>query len=72
MVKKSNPWARLLITGLMLLLAAIRTPDVLAERSWGSWAVLPVLLIALWLFVRALRDVVTRRNRVSADRDAAA
>ncbi|WP_433125434.1 hypothetical protein ACQPWW_22925 [Micromonospora sp. CA-240977] len=72
MVKESNPWVRLLITGLMLLLAGIRTPDVLAERSWRSWAVLPVLLIALWLFVRALRDVVTRRNRVSADRDAAA
>ncbi|WP_346534379.1 hypothetical protein [Micromonospora sp. DPT] len=72
MVKMSNPWARLLIAGLMLLYTGIRTPDVLAERSWRSWAVLPVLLVALWFFVRALHNVVARRDRGSADRDPAA
>ncbi|WP_281190427.1 hypothetical protein [Micromonospora matsumotoense] len=41
MVKASNPWMRLLVAGLVLLCTGLRTPDVLAERSWRSWVVLP-------------------------------
>ncbi|MFJ8685285.1 hypothetical protein [Micromonospora wenchangensis] len=69
MVKASNLWTRLLVAGLVLLYTGIRTPDVLAERSWRSWVVLPVLLLALRFFGKALRDVLTRGDHDSPGRN---
>ncbi|MFI9642252.1 hypothetical protein ACIG87_19660 [Micromonospora sp. NPDC051925] len=72
MVQVLHPWMRLLVAGLVLLYTGIRTPDVLAERSWRSWIVLPVLLLALWFFGKALRNVLARRDHDSPGRNTSA
>ncbi|WP_328417918.1 hypothetical protein OG470_30685 [Micromonospora sp. NBC_00389] len=62
MVRSGASWGKLFVAGLMVLCSGIRTPDILAEGSWRSWTVVPVLVGVLWFFLRALGDVLRRRD----------
>ncbi|GGM26533.1 hypothetical protein GCM10007977_029670 [Dactylosporangium sucinum] len=60
MAKSGIPWKRPALLGLLVAFTAVRVPDVLAEGTWRSWVVVPVFVVAVWLFGSSVSGAVRR------------